>query len=227
MVFKIDKVTRSILLVCLIDGIVGVSFGASAVNLGVELWIPFVLSIVVLAGASEFLFVSVLAAGGSPFTAALAGLLVNARHLPFGVSVKNEVGAGKQRLLGCHLMNDESVAFALAQSSRKERRRAYWLCGLGIIVCWPLGILVGGLFGDLITHPESFGLDALFPSLILALVLPNLSTINKKVTALFGALIALLTTPFLPVGLPVLLSSLALFFTTKRVKADTKKSERA
>ncbi|WOD08580.1 AzlC family ABC transporter permease [Marinomonas sp. GJ51-6] len=226
MKLKMSKVTRSILFVCLIDGVVGMSFGASAVNLGVELWIPFVLSVIVLAGASEFLFVSVIAAGGSPFTAALAGLLVNARHLPFGVSVKNEVGTGKQRLLGCHLMNDESVAFALAQSDSKARKQAYWLCGLGIIVCWPLGILVGGLFGDLITHPEHFGLDALFPSLMLALVIPNLSTINKKVTAFIGALMALVTTPFLPVGLPVLLSVSALFFTTKNAEKGAKRSER-
>ena len=52
---KMDKVTRSIFVVCIIDGVVSMSFGATAVNLGVDLWIPFVLSIIVLAGSSEFL----------------------------------------------------------------------------------------------------------------------------------------------------------------------------
>lgn len=223
---KIDRVTRSIFVVCVIDGIVGMSFGATAVNLGVDLWIPVSLSILVLAGASEFLFVSIVASGGSPLTAALAGLLINARHLPFGVSVKSAVGDGKKRWLGCHLMNDESVAFALAQQTQSGQRRAYWLCGLGIFICWPVGILLGGLFGDLIIHPERFGLDALFPSLILALVIPNLNLINKTVTALLGAAVALITTPFLPVGLPILLSLVVLLFVRKGVKKGVKKNFR-
>lgn len=218
---KIDKVTRSILVVCMIDGIVSMSFGATAVNLGVDLWIPFVLSIIVLAASSEFLFLSVIASGGSPFIAALAGLLVNTRHLPYGVSVKDEVVAGKSRLLGCHLMNDQSVAFAMAQETPQEKRRAYWLCGLGVLICWPTGILLGGLFGDLVSNPDVFGLDVLFPALLLALVISNLRTINKAATAFFGAVIALLTTPFLPVGLPILLSLAALI----RFKKSSKRSD--
>ncbi|SUE06876.1 AzlC protein [Pantoea agglomerans] len=51
-------------------------------------------------GASEFLFIGIVAGGGSPFTAAAAGLLVNARHLPFGIAVKDLVGAGSVRLAG-------------------------------------------------------------------------------------------------------------------------------
>lgn len=223
---KFNSVTRSILIVCVIDGIVGMSFGATAVNLGVDLWIPFTLSLIVLAGASEFLFVSIIATGGSPLTAALAGLLVNARHLPFGISVKKEVGTQKKRWLGCHLMNDESVAFALAQHSQQEKHRVYWLCGLGILFCWPLGVLVGGLFGDLIHDHQRFGLDTLFPALLMALVIPNLNSANKVRSAFIGAAVALFMTPFLPAGLPILLSLTALIFmTTNKEKHTTEESE--
>ena len=38
-------------------------------------------------GPSEFLFVGIVAAGGNPIAAALAGMLVNARHLPYGLAL--------------------------------------------------------------------------------------------------------------------------------------------
>lgn len=53
---------------------------------------PFVLSLTVLAGASEFMFIGIVASGGNPLAAAAAGLLVNARHVPFGVTVRDPVG---------------------------------------------------------------------------------------------------------------------------------------
>ena len=53
------------------------------------LWVPFVLSLTVLAGASEFMFIGIVASGGNPLAAAAAGLLVNARHVPFGVTVRD------------------------------------------------------------------------------------------------------------------------------------------
>ncbi|MCJ8338472.1 MAG: AzlC family ABC transporter permease [Pseudomonadales bacterium] len=113
---KKNKVLSSIALVCLADGVVGVSYGAVSVAAGLELWLPLTLAILVLAGASEFLFVGILAAGGSPLMAALAGLLVNIRLLPFGLSVQQQLGSGPLSYFGCHLLNDESVVFAVSQS---------------------------------------------------------------------------------------------------------------
>ncbi|VDZ70379.1 branched-chain amino acid ABC transporter permease [Klebsiella aerogenes] len=74
---------KAIVLVCLAVGVVGMSYGSLAMAYGFPLWVPFVLSITVLAGASEFMFIGIVASGGNPLAAAAAGLLVNARHVPF------------------------------------------------------------------------------------------------------------------------------------------------
>ncbi|MDP1299217.1 AzlC family ABC transporter permease, partial [Klebsiella quasipneumoniae] len=76
---------------------------------GFPLWVPLVLSVSVLPGASEFLFIGLVASGGSPLAAAAAGLFVNARHIPFGVTVRELVGRRALSFIGCHIMNDESV----------------------------------------------------------------------------------------------------------------------
>src|SRR6266568_3172047 len=187
-------VLRDIALTCLAVSFIGLSYGAVAVASGFPLWVPAAQSVLVLAGASEFLFVGIVAAGGSPIAAALAGMLVNARHLPYGLALPEVTGRGWRRLIGTHLMNDESVVFALAQEDLPGKRAAYWACGLGALI------------GSTVHDTSTFGLDAMFPAVILALIVKDLRDRMTLRAALAGAAIALAATPFLPAGLPVLLA---------------------
>lgn len=203
-----SALARSVALVCAADGIVGVSFGAITVGLGLPLWLPSVMSVVVFAGAAQFAVVGILGAAGSPLAAVAAGLLINARHVPFGFAVGDVLGGtGRwRRLLGTHLMIDETVAFALAQTSPAMRRAAYWGCGLGLFACWNAGVVAGAYGGRAIGDTDAFGLDAAFPAVLLALLLPSLDRAPARRAAAAGAAVALAATPFLPAGLPVLLA---------------------
>nr|WP_190108396.1 AzlC family ABC transporter permease [Streptomyces cinnamoneus] len=209
---------RDITLVGLAVGVIGLSYGAIAVASGFPLWFPVVLGLTVLAASSEFLFIGIVAAGGSPVAAVLAGLLVNARHLPFGLALPDVLGHGWRRLLGTHLMNDETVVFALAQEDPERKKAAYWACGLGILVCWPLGALTGGAIGTVIDDTDDLGLDAMFPAILLALIVPAFTDREKRRAGLAGAAVALAATPFLPAGLPVLLALTGLSLTAAREK---------
>jgi 4-azaleucine resistance transporter AzlC len=201
---------RDIALACLAVWFIGLSYGAIAVASGFPLWFPAAQSVLVLAGASEFLFVGIVAAGGNPLAAAAAGLLVNARHVPYGLALPDITGPGWRRLLGSHVMNDESVVFALSQEDLPRKRAAYWACGLGVLLCWPAGAVLGALIGSVIGNTGAFGLDAMFPAVILALIMPALRDRVTLRAALAGAAIALAAAPFLPAGLPVLLALAAL-----------------
>lgn len=203
---------RDIGLVCLADGVVGVSYGAISVGGGLPFWVPVLLSIVVFAGASQFLFVGIVAAGGSPIAAMIGGLLVNTRHVAFGLAVSDVIGRGWRRLPGSHVMTDENVAFALSQEELEQKRAAYWAGGIGIFICWNLGVVIGGLAGSVITDTDVFGLDAAFPAVLLALVLPSLRDRSTRTAALIGVVVALAATPFLPAGLPVLLALAGMLF---------------
>lgn len=202
------RLARDIALVCLADLIVGVSFGAITIASGLPMWLPMLLSVVVFAGAAQFIFVGIVASGGNPFAAMAAGLLVNGRHVPFGFAVADVFGRGLgRRLIGSHLMVDETVAFALAQSDQRRRRAAFWACGLALFVCWNVGVLLGAAGGALVDDTDALGLDAAFPAVLLALVLPSLRERGGvRLPALAGALVALAAAPFLPAGLPVLLA---------------------
>lgn len=189
---------------------VALSFGAIAVAVGVPGWAAMAMSVLVFAGGAQFMAVGMLAAG-SPAGAILGGLLLNARHLPFGFALTGVIGrrwAG--RLVGSHLMVDESVAFALAQDDPARRRAAYWLTGGALFVCWNLGTAAGVLLAGAAGDPAVLGLDAAFPAGLLALLLPSLRDATARRVALVGAAVAVLTTPVLPPGLPVLLALVGL-----------------
>ena len=189
---------------------VGGSFGAIAIAYGLPTWVPFLMSTVVFAGGAQFLAVGLIAAG-NPVAAVLAGLLLNARHLPFGLAVAPTIGPRlRDRLIGSHLMTDEVVAFTLAQSDPVRRRRTYWLIGFTLFTSWnagtALGVWLGGATGD----PAMLGLDAAFPAGLIALILPSLRDRDTRLVALSGAATAVLLTPILPAGLPVLCALLGL-----------------
>ena len=77
---------RDIVLVGAATLLVGASFGAITIGAGLPWYLPSLLSVVVFAGAAQFMFVGIIAAGGSPLAATVAGLVVNLRHVPFGLT---------------------------------------------------------------------------------------------------------------------------------------------
>ncbi|WP_089099590.1 AzlC family ABC transporter permease [Streptomyces hyaluromycini] len=207
------SLVRDSSLVWLAGGIVGVSFGAVSVAGGLPVWVPVVMSLVVYAGSAQFSAVGVLLAGGGPLAAAATGLLLNTRTAAFGLAVADLLGPGRAtRLLGAHLVTDETVAFALAQPDPARRRTAFWISGLGLFAAWNTGVLIGALAGTALGDPARYGLDAAFPAVLAALVLPALrADAGVRRAALPGAAVALAVTPAVPAGVPVLLALLGLF----------------
>jgi predicted branched-subunit amino acid permease len=75
-----------------------------------------------------------------------------------------------------------------------------------------LGVLAGDFLGD----PQRLGLDAAFPALFLALLLPQLRTRRAIGAAVLGGAIALALLPFTAPGLPIIAASVACLIGLKR-----------
>ncbi|MFB8182933.1 AzlC family ABC transporter permease [Streptomyces sp. NPDC055966] len=199
---------RDASLVWLASGIVGVSFGAVSVAGGLPLWVPVLMSVLVYAGSAQFSAVGVLLAGGGPVAAVATGLLLNTRTAAFSLAVAEILGTSRAaRFLGAHLVTDETVAFALAQSDPVRQRRAFWISGLGLFAVWNIGVLAGALAGSALGDTARYGLDAAFPAVLVALVLPALrADAAVRRCAAAGAALALAVTPAVPAGVPVLVA---------------------
>jgi predicted branched-subunit amino acid permease len=178
---------------------------------GLPWWVPVALSVLVFAGGSQIAAVGVVLAGGSPLAAVAAGAVLNTRLFPYGLAVADvvtsEYGPVMRwllRVVGTHIITDESVAFALRQDGRSRRRAAFWTCGVALFVVWNVSVLAGVGLGSALHDTNAFGLDSTFPAVMLALALPTLTSRSVKVAAGAGAVIAVALTPVLPAGLPLL-----------------------
>jgi predicted branched-subunit amino acid permease len=169
---------KAIILVCLAVGVVGMSYGSLAMAYGFPVWVPFVLSITVLAGASEFMFIGIVASGGNPLAAAAAGCW-STRHVPFGVTVRELVGKRGLSLLGCHIMNDESVVFGLSQKTPEQRKAGLLAVRFRRGDRLAAGALLGAMVGKLLPDPETIGLDAVFRPYCWRWWFPRLKTVPR------------------------------------------------
>ena len=76
-------------------------------------------------------------------------------------------------------------------------------------VGWISGTLLGAFGGDLIGDIERLGLDAIYPTFFLALLIAELRRPGSRGIALTGALLALGLVPFVPAGIPILVAAAA------------------
>ncbi|WP_181419786.1 AzlC family ABC transporter permease [Arthrobacter psychrolactophilus] len=205
---------------CLSVLIMGISYGLAANTAGVPLWGNILLAVLVLAGSSEFLFVAAVGAGVPPILAAATSALVNTRHLVFGFTLAKILGKGGRRWIAAHLINDEAVALAIAEPTPERRRLLYWATGLGILLVWPVGALLGGLLGGIVPDPRVLGIDAVLPAVLIAVAIPALKERPAIAIATLGTGLAIILTPFVPAGIaPILaLTTVPLAMIRKRVQ---------
>jgi 4-azaleucine resistance transporter AzlC len=187
----------------------GVSFGLLARSAGMGWLAPIAMSATTFAGSAQFAAVSILGGGGTFAAAVTAAVLLNARYWPIGVSVAPWLeGPVWSRLLRAQLVVDESWAVSAEGNGRFDPTILVG-AGLTLYVAWVIGTAVGSLGGEILGDPNALGLDAAFPALFLALVLPQIRTRRALVAAVLGAAIALVLTPFTPAGVPIIAASAA------------------
>ena len=192
-------------------GVFAILFGVGAVAAGASTWQACAMSLLAFTGASQFSAVAVIASGGSVASALGGALLLAARNGVFGLTLSKTItGNLATRLVAAQLTLDESTAMASSQDDPDLRRLAFWATGLSVDVFLNLGTLIGALAGSAI-DPTEYGLDAAIPSAFVAMLWPHLRTTNGRRAAAIGALLCLVTTPFLPIGLPILVAATAIF----------------
>lgn len=182
------------------------SFGAVATAAGVPAPAAVVMSAVVYAGSAQFASIAVLAAGGGVGAAVAAAALMNSRFLAMGVALGPSLpGSRLARALQGQPVVDSSWAMAARGDGSFDRT---WLFGHSAAqyVAWVCGTSLGvvGVGVDV----QALGLDAVFPTFFLALLLAELRDRSRVGLALAGAGLALALVPLTPPGVPVLAASL-------------------
>ena len=144
--------------------VLGMGFGILMHANGYGVGWSFAMSLLVYAGSMQYLAVDLLAGGASVISAALSALMVNARHLFYGVSMLDkyrDVGAVNPYLI--FSLTDET--YSLLCGDERQGKRYYLLVSLLDHFYWVTGSVLGGVLGTVIpfsTEGIDFALTALF-----------------------------------------------------------------
>ncbi|MEZ5382948.1 MAG: AzlC family ABC transporter permease [Microthrixaceae bacterium] len=164
--------------------VLGVAIGESPINnlLG---WST---SSIIFGGASQLTLISILAAGGAPFSALAAALAVNSRHLMYSAALSQRFADQPRWFRWCapYLLIDQQFAITEAlEDSADDWRRFYLTSGLVFWTFWQTVVALGLALGPLVPH--SWGLDFAVPLMFLGLVVVALNRVPAVVASLSGA----------------------------------------
>ena len=170
---------------------------------------PIVMSILVFSGAAQFGALAVLLAGGGTAAAIAAGVLLNARYLAMGLALAPSL-RGRAPARAAFAMTTVDASWAAA-SRGNGTFDPWYMVGVSVpqYAGWVLGTVVGVLIGSRLGDPNALGLDALFPAFFIVLLFEEARGRRRLAAAAGGAGIALVLTPLVPAGLPILAAAAA------------------
>ncbi|HEX7136103.1 MAG TPA: AzlC family ABC transporter permease [Iamia sp.] len=189
-------------------GAYGISFGAVAVAAGLSPVQACVLSLLMFTGGSQFAMVGTIAGGGGAWAGAATAALLGVRNAFYGLELSALLRLkGPRRVVGAHLVIDESAAMGVAQPTPELSRVGFWATGISVFVGWNTMTLVGAVGASALDDPGVLGLDVAGPAAFVALLAPRLTGREPWVVALVAAVLALAAAPLAPAGVPVLVAA--------------------
>ncbi len=177
------------------------SFGVAATRSGLSVAEAFALSLIIYAGAAQFLAIALIAAGAPVAVAAFTLVAMNIRHVLYGPALMKRVGADARRQHAwawSFMLTDEVFGAALGALARGRVFSEPFMFGLGLgaYAAWLAGTLVGAYAGAgaLDGWPAvSAGLGFRLPALFLALLLSILQRAQLPVIAVAAVAVVVVT----------------------------------
>lgn len=173
--------------------VLGMGFGILLETKGYGVWWAFFMSLFIYAGSMQYVTIDLLAGGASLVSAALMTLMVNARHLFYGISMierYRDTGAYKPYLM--FALTDETYSLVCSGDVPEgvDQKKYFFLVSLFNQVYWITGSLAGALIGSLISF-NTAGIDFSMTALFLVVFVNQWRSTKNHVSALTGVLASL------------------------------------
>lgn len=175
--------------------VLGMGLGVMVSSSGLPWWVAPLLSGSVYAGSVEFLLVGLLVVAAPLSTVAMTTLLVNSRHLFYGLSFPLQKVRGAGKLYSIFALTDEAFALAAPRDPRQLDQGWILWTQLGLQLSWVSGSITGVIIGSTLLQ-DVRGLDFILTALFITLAMdayrhnPDRSTLLSA--GIIGTLASLL-----------------------------------
>lgn len=146
----------------------GASYGIYMNVSGFEFWYPMITSMLIFAGSVEFVTVNLLLGAFNPLQAFLLALMINARHIFYGISMLDKYrGTGLKKFYLIYGMCDESFSVNYTAEIPEDVDNGWFMFFVNLLnqIYWVAGATIGGILGGVIafnTNGIEFVMTAMF-----------------------------------------------------------------
>lgn len=205
----------------------GMTYGIYMNVSGFSFWYPCLMSLTIFAGSVEFVAVNLLLGAFHPIQALAMTLMLNARHLFYGISMLDRFrGLGLKKIYLIFGMCDETFSINYTAEIPPDVDRGWFMFFVTLLnhLYWFAGATLGGVFGSFITF-NTEGLDFVMTAMFVVIFLEQWLKEERHESSLLGiglsvlSLIAFGADGFL---IPAMLSILAVLILLRRPLEKTK-----
>ena len=162
----------------------GIGFGIVLESKGFGVIWAFLMGLFIYAGSMQYVAIDLLTGGASLIATALTTLMVNARHLFYGISMIDKYkDAGKVKPYMIFALTDET--YSLVVSEESNDKKLYFLISLFNHCYWVFGCTLGGIIGSLLTF-NTQGIDFALTALFVTVFVEQWLTTNNHLSAVIG-----------------------------------------
>jgi len=172
----------------------GMSYGIYMQSKGFSFLYPMLMSITIFAGSMEFAAVNLLLGAFDPLQAFFMTLLVNARHLFYGISLLDKYrGTGIKKLYLIFGLCDESFSIncSVAPPKNVDKNEFMFFITLLNQCYWVAGATMGGIFGNFISF-NTKGIEFVMTAMFVVIFLENWLKEKNHLSSLIGILLPVL-----------------------------------
>ena len=179
---------------------VAVSFGLISIQAGFSTFETVMISTLIYAGASQFLFVGMVAAGSPLWLVVILSLLINARHVVYAPNLAPWIGSSRWWPWLMHGLTDQIFALAHTRLPQlADEQRLGWFTSASLLAwfSWIGGTAIGAVAGETITAQWPLLGNVLafaLPALILVLIVPRFTSREWSIAMIATIAVALMFT---------------------------------
>ncbi|MBQ9196944.1 MAG: AzlC family ABC transporter permease [Clostridia bacterium] len=166
----------------------GLAYGIYMNVSGFPFWYPLLTAMAIYGGSLEFLVASMLLTPFAPLQTFLMALLIQARHLFYGIAMLDRYkGLGIKRLYLIFGMSDETFSLAYTAPVPQGIDRGWFLFFITLLdqCYWITGATLGGMLGSLLTF-NTQGLDFVMTAMFTVILVDQLKKEKRPYTELIG-----------------------------------------
>ena len=166
----------------------GMAFGILLASKGFGPFWAFVMSVCIYAGSAQFVAVGLLAAGFAPLSAFLVILMVNARHVFYGIPLLARFNSfGRFKWYMIFSLTDETFALLISTKAPKGVDEVKMHRCIAVLdhLYWIVGCVLGGIIGSAIPF-DTRGIDFVMTALFVVILLEQWKEKQNRLPALIG-----------------------------------------